>query len=119
MATLANELREEGKMELAKNMLKNDMKIKTIIELTGLDKQKIILKTPSLEENRDFYKETINKRIEIIKNVAESFREEGKTELILNMLKYGMEVEEIIEVANLDREKVNITKEVKYNIDLG
>ncbi|MTI59886.1 MAG: hypothetical protein FH762_07855 [Firmicutes bacterium] len=118
MATMADKLREECKIELAKNMLENDMDIETIIKFTGLDKGKIF-ENPSLEENRDYYKEPINKPLEIIMNVAESFRKEGKTEVILNMLKYGIEVEEIIEVTNLNRENINIKKEVKYDIDLG
>lgn len=119
MTTMADKLREKGKIELAKIMFKNDMDVNTIMELTGLDKEKIILNYPSSAENRDYYKKPINKPLEIIMNVADSFRKEGKTEVIINMLKYGMEVEEIIEVANLDKEKVIIKKEVKYYIDLG
>lgn len=119
MAVMADKLREEGKIELAKNMLKNDMNINRIMELTGLAKEKIIFEKPLPEEKKDYYEEPVNKYLKIISDVAESFRKEGKKEVILNMLKHGMEVEEIIRAANLDREKVNIKKVVEYNIDLG
>ena len=118
MAVIADKLREEGKIKLAKNMLENDMNINIIMELTGLTKEKIISEIPLSKENKDYYKEPINKKLEIIRNVTESYRNEGKKEVILNMLKHGMEVEEIIKVANLDREKINIKKVVEYNIEL-
>ncbi len=45
--TMAEKLRQEGrqeeKIEIARNMLKNDMAIEQVIKLTNLEKKQIIL----------------------------------------------------------------------------